>query len=390
MSISANELWTAVIAQAAECGLNPSKFGDQHRAIITDVANFLATAIDADAIVPTIIICGKPGTGKTTFLYVLDTVLRGIVGLPDNVPSALMKERRTFSVPKRKFHTHETSLLSVRKWAEMLNFMMWNQTTHSLIQADLTRFIVERITPMRVLLADEVEMEGYSPTLPDFGKHGILVIGTSNQYEFQHLNTDLAPPKIYRMEGIDLRIGDPEDAIVTEDQLPWQFFTEMETGWETTVEQFSYRAKQFGEIVFIRSDFTTTVRAPILETRWAKLITDIFRLTRINPQQELKNTILLLDEFDVQLLTNDYDSLIRFVSLFDAIEQLGIGVLVRNTNATPHLDRATIEDLKNTIGSTQGASALTKQRTLVGIDRFTSRLGQAGHQARSLLDSVYP
>ncbi len=385
MSISATELWNAVLAQATECGLDPSKFGEQHQAIITDVANFLASDIDPDAIIPTIVICGKPGTGKTTFLYVLDTVLRGKVGLPDNIPSSLMKERRTFSVPKRSFHTHQTSLLSVRKWTEMLNFMMWNQTTHSLIQEDLDDFIVNTITPMRVLLADEVEMEGYSPTLPDFGKHGILVIGTSNQYQFAHLDADLAPPNIYFMEGIDLRIGNPEDAIVTRTQKEWQFFNTLETGWETTVEQFSYRAKQFDDVVFIRSDFKTTVRAPILETRWAKLITDIFRLTRIDPQLAIKQTVLLLDNFDIDLLTRDYDALIRFVSLFDAIEQLGIGVLVRNTEAPPHLDPVTIENLKSTIASAIGVSTLTKTRTLVGIDRFASRLGQAGHHAQQLV-----
>jgi hypothetical protein len=109
-------------------------------------------------------------------------------------------------------------------------------------------------------------------------------------------------------------------------------------------------------------------------------------------QKKLSNTlssapfILLFDDFSLETLRTDYNAIIRFVSLFDAIEQVGLGVLVRNQRETPQLSREAINHMKVTIQSSRGVTEEIKMKTVVGIDRLVSRLGQAGQNAQRILD----
>ncbi|MEM7336503.1 MAG: hypothetical protein AAF490_30770, partial [Chloroflexota bacterium] len=130
-SALAEQLWQAVIAKAHEGGLDPEKFNENHRQIISLIAEFLnsipsskgkkgrysflgrlfgrqgnqekAGAETAVQPVPPIIISGIPGTGKTTFLYLVDAVLRTQHQLPDNIQTVMTKrDGTTYSLQKRQ------------------------------------------------------------------------------------------------------------------------------------------------------------------------------------------------------------------------------------------------------------------------------------------------
>ena len=96
--------------------------------------------------------------------------------------------------------------------------------------------------------------------------------------------------------------------------------------------------------------------------------------------------MLLLDQFSLDLLQTDYNAIIRYVYLLDAVEQLGIGLLVRHQDARPELTRETIAAMKETVKNAQGVSIEIKSKTLAGVDRSTSRLGQAGFRAQNHFD----
>ena len=153
----AADIWSEVERVAQIAGLDAGKFGSDHKEIVTRIASHLIgkpisdfenendndenegwlsklgwtrkdlpTQIVSQAISP-IIICGVPGTGKTTFLYVLDRVMRTQFGLEDTVlPQMVNEDGRTFAVPKRMFCGGPVSLLSVRKWSELLHFYAWD------------------------------------------------------------------------------------------------------------------------------------------------------------------------------------------------------------------------------------------------------------------------
>ena len=237
------EIWQDIETTAVFAGLDPEKFSDTHKEIVAHIVNFLQAP--AAVHTPTanerslsqrvgkwlpqlsfgkngngqrpsptappapLIICGKPGTGKTTFLNVVDIVLRRTFALPDNIRPLMQKGRYQYTVTKRCMSGLPVSLLSVKKWADLLHFYTWHRYQHRFIQQDRTAFIQTVLQPMRLIFADEVEMTGYAPTLPDLARHGLLVIGTSNQHRFAQLEEMRIPPQVYTFSGVDLRAGSP-------------------------------------------------------------------------------------------------------------------------------------------------------------------------------------
>lgn len=411
------ELWAHVERVAHTAVLDPSKFGDPHRAVLHDIVHFLAShpppqsqererdrdradalplgvglgrrwrhlaqrlagqevrsampIAEASTAVPPIIIAGEPGTGKTTFLGVLDVVLRQVVGLPDNLRPEMRDDHgRVFQLHKRTLANGlPSTLLSVRKWSELLHFYLWDTRQHRLVPSAQSRFIQQTLLPMRVLFADEVEMFGYAPTIPDLARHGLLVVGTSNQYAFQQLEQE----RIYRFGGVDMRAGNPAEAVVTAVHPAWPLFEQLATQPVQNFERLAYQTALIKGTTYIRLDFQQAVQAPLLEAAWSKFLT-----TAVAPNNPLT---LLLDQFSLDILRTDYNAIIRFVTLLDVIEQLALGVLVRHPDAPPELSRAAITHMKVTIETARGVTADIKKRTVVGLDRATSRLGQASQRA---------
>ncbi|MFT5195455.1 MAG: hypothetical protein ACI85U_002475 [Candidatus Promineifilaceae bacterium] len=417
----AAEIWQQVDHVAAIAGLDAGKFGADHKEIVERIAAFLAnqpaenpennhiepvsggwlaklgwgkqtkTEPETSSAVPPIIVCGVPGTGKTTFLYVLDRVLRTTFGLPDLIQPEMMEaDGRTFQVPKRMFCGGPVSLLSVRKWSELLHFYAWDIDEHRFNRHDLDTFIAETLGPMQIIFADEVEMSGYSPTLPDLAAHGLLVVGTSNQYDFKQLDREKIAPKIYRFEGADMRSGDPVDAVVQPNEPLWEIFNQLTGQPLQTAEQLGYRTLSKDGRVTVLLDFRQAVQAPMHETQWYGFLNKTWDETaeQAGAIQPDSKYALLLEAFTLDDLRTDYNAIIRFVWLFDAIEQLGIGVLVRNINgpagSSAELSREAFSHMKVTIHTARGVSDEIKARALVGIDRAISRIGQAGVRARAI------
>ncbi|MEM7330527.1 MAG: hypothetical protein AAF490_00455 [Chloroflexota bacterium] len=415
-SALAEQLWQAVIAKAHEGGLDPEKFNENHRQIITLIAEFLNSipsskgkkgrssflgrlfgrqgsqekAGDETAVqtVPPIIISGIPGTGKTTFLYLIDAVLRTQHQLPDNIQTVMTKrDGTTYSLQKRFFCGMAVSLLSVRKWTELLYFYNWDVETHGFNPQDLSHFIQNTLLPMRILFADEVEMTGYSPTLPDLAKHGILVIGTSNQYEFAQLDSYLIPPQIYQFSGEDMRLGNPSDAIVTEIDKGWTLFQLTRTRETQFFEKLAYQRMMVEETAVVQLQFDHAITVPMLESDWIRFLQSTAPNSTGDPGAFPPNTpyILLLEQFSLAQLQGNFDAIIRFVTLFDVVEQFGIGVLIRNVQRTPRLSPDAIQQMKISIKTRAGVDPEVRKRTAAGIDRWLSRLGQAGNKANLLL-----
>ncbi|MCA9995528.1 MAG: hypothetical protein KDE56_07275 [Anaerolineales bacterium] len=404
------QLWQELLAVAQTAGLDTTKFTATHRAIVADIAAYLATTPpmpqpapvpsrlshwvgrlrgnghkpSKPAITPPIIICGEPGTGKTTFLYLLDMVLRQKQGLPDNIQPKMVKQGKfVYVVEKRPFCGTPLSLLSVKKWARLLHFYAWDTTTHRLRQADQDAFIQTTLLPMRVLFADEVEMVGYSPTIPDLVAQGLLVVGSSNQYEFAQLVRESVPPKIYTVAGDDMRLGNPDDAVVQPGSEMWRLF---ELGGETAVyETLPYRIIQQPNGLYLRFNFDEAIRAPLLEPEWMQFLRRVYTQITYVPLRAETPYVLLLDHFSLETLQTNYNGIIRLVALFDAIEQLGMGAVIRHPTHSPNLSRAAFSQLKTVIQNQPGVDIDIKRRTLVGIDRCISRLGQAAHRARRWL-----
>ncbi|WP_420628781.1 hypothetical protein [Candidatus Leptofilum sp.] len=396
-------IWQEIEKTAVSAGLDPTKFTDTHREIVAQIVTFLQTpqapppeqkpaswvkwlplgkngnGKRPSAPPPTpLIICGEPGTGKTTFLNVLDVVLRQVFELPDNIQPVMNKGKHEYFVTKRLLNGRPISLLSVKKWDDLLHFYTWSRETHGLVEADRTRFVQETLLPMRIIFADEVEMTGYSPTLPILAQHGLLVIGTSNQSRFAQLEERQVPPYIYTFAGIDLRAGSPADAVVQPDDPAWIIFDQLQASPVAQYEQLAYQMQKMGDVLFVRLDFDTAVRAPLLENEWANFLQTL-------PRQPDMPLIFLLDDFSLQSLRTDYNAIIRFVSLFDLIEQQGIGVLVRNRVNQAELSREALSHMKVTIHAARSVPEAIKVKTAVGIDRATSRIGQAGHKAHQYL-----
>ncbi len=415
-SALANQIWQQIIEKANEGGLDPTKFNDNHREIVDLIAEFLSrqdhnkqengrssllgrffgrknkidgenneTAVDP---VPPIIISGIPGTGKTTFLYLIDTVLRTLHGLPDNIQATMHKtDGTTYTLQKRFFCGMPISLLSVRKWTELLYFFNWDVEAHGFNSQDLSQFIKNRLLPMRILFADEVEMTGYSPTLPDLAKHGILVLGTSNQYEFAQLDSYLIPPKIYQFSGEDMRLGNPTDAIVTEGEEGWNLFKLTRTQETNYFDRLAYQRMMVGETAVVQLQFDHAITVPMLESNWIQFLQSTAPNSSTESNEFPPNApyILLLEAFSLAQLQGNFDAIIRFVTLFDVVEQFGIGVLIRNTQRTPRLSPEAIQQMKISIKTRAGVDPEVRKRTAAGIDRWLSRLGQAGHKAKSLI-----
>ena len=412
------ELRTAIIKTAEVACLDPTKFGDDHWQVVDRIVAFLQQPRDSKpsqprnsllkrfsrlfsqpSAAPTskprpstppapIIICGEPGTGKTTFISVIDIVLRTQFGLPDLIEPQMRKhDGRTHQVQKRALSGMSVSLQSVRKWADMLHFFSWDIHNHRFDDNDLNAFISEKLAPMRIIFADEVEMVGYSPTLPDLANHGLLVVGTSNQTKFAQLENELVVPHVIAFGGEDMRAGNPADALISAESPAWSRFDQLAQEPAHDYEQLPYQTLDVDGVVFTRVDFPKAVRAPLLESEWVEFFQATYKKAGYYhfPLQVDSAYILLMDQFDLHSLTQDFNTIIRFVSLFDAIEQLGLGVLVRNTEQTLDLTRDSFAELKTTIETSADVSADIKQKVLVGIDRLVSRLGQAGHRAHRLL-----
>lgn len=388
-SLTAADLLSAVKATAARAGLDPARFNQTHADIIGRLADFLTAepaapppkrrrlpwrnGHTAPNPVPPIILCGEPGTGKTTFLYALDSVLRYRFGLPDNIAPVMVKgDGRELAVHKRRFDGRPLSLLSVKKWAELFRFFAWDTAAHGFNHSDLHAFIDGTLVPMRILFADEVEMTGYSPTIPTLAAHGLLVVGTSNQYAFPQLAQELAPPVIFQFAGDDMRMGDPADAVVRPGEAGWGLFEAAASAPEQLFEGLSYRP--YANALLL--DFQALIKAPFLETEWTAFLQQACTA---------ETCILLIDDFSLERLRTNYDAIMRFVALFDAIEQVCVGVLVRHSADEPAFSREAITHMKVTIESARGIAEDVKRRTVVGIDRCTSRIGQAGFRARAAL-----
>ncbi len=397
-------IWQQVEETAVFAGLDPAKFGDTHREIVAHIVAFLqqdgVTNYPTSETKPTfrqklrkwlspqvskinnapapIIICGKPGTGKTTFLNVLDIVLRRAFDLPDNILPLMYKGDFQYTVSKRLLCGLPISLLSVKKWADLLHFYTWDRRKHGLVSQDRTTFIQNSLLPMRLIFADEVEMTGYAPTIPHLAQHGLLVIGTSNQGRFAQLEEQRVPPHIYTFSGVDLRAGSPADAVVLPTNPAWALFDQLQAQPMAQFEQMPYFQQQRDGVLLVWLDFATAVHAPLLENEWATFFHSL-------PHESATPVILLLDDFSLDVLRVDYNAIIRFVSLFDLIEQQGIGVLMRNKNGAAELSREALAHMKITIHAARGVPEEVKVKTAVGIDRAASRIGQAGHKAHQFL-----
>lgn len=170
-------IWTAINQAAAAGGLDTKKFRQEHIEVVNRIIDFLAAPPlkmpapverkgpkgfskkllakapwlakiqtppppPAAATVSPIVICGEPGTGKTTFLSVLDIVLRQSFRLPDPIQPLMTKANgRTHTVYERAFNNQPLSLLSVKKWAQLLHFYAWDVKHHRLDNRALVRFI---------------------------------------------------------------------------------------------------------------------------------------------------------------------------------------------------------------------------------------------------------
>lgn len=388
--MNSKNVWDSLIGTAVSAGLDQTVFGETHHAIVDQVIAFLNTSTSPNKSfgrwfrskrppiqpISPIIICGVPGTGKTTFLYALDIVLRHHLGLPDKVTPTMTKPTgRTYDVYKRSFNGNQlVSLLSMNKWAEMLHFYAWDTTQHRLDNVVLQTFIRDTLYPMRVIFADEVEMVGYAPTLPDLAKNGILVVGTSNQTTFRQLEHHAIPAQLYHINGHDMRAGDPADAVVNRADPLWDLFVQTAKQPVELCESITFQRWQRDQKMMIMLDFPQAMTAAMLSSQWLDFLQ--------KKQTSTQTLTLLLDDFSLETLRTNYDGIIRFVALFDAIEQLAIGVLIRNIANTPQLSREAINHMQVTIETTSGVPDEIKRRVVAGIDRCSSRLGQAGHQAR--------
>lgn len=431
-----DEIWEAVLDKAEDADLDSSLLGKNHKEIVRLIAEYLSTederldeqhrrrkanealaerqreirekskgrrrkpptpeeeAILAqepvtiiDPINP-ILLCGPPGTGKTTFLYILDTVLRNEFDLDDNLKPRMRKSREQYHLlQKRSFDGDQVSLLSVRKWSELLRFYAWDVRQHKFEFNDLEQFIEDQLLDMKVIFADEVEIAGYAPTLTDLAKYGLLVIASSNQIDFPQFDVENLSPSIYMFDGPDMRIGEPEDAIVSSSDADWALFDTLKQASLVKRESVIYRYEKVDKNHFFYFDFPPTIRAPMLETDWLRLFNEAFieATGRRKGIQSDTPLILLFDNYSLAAIRDDYNSIIRYISLFDAIEQIEIGVLVRNPEGSTELSRAAMEEIKQSIETTPGIVEEVKRRTLVGIDRSTSRIGKAGLRAKEFL-----
>ena len=404
-------LWSAASSLAVKAGLDVTKFGDAHRQLVTEIAAILAqprrlpppeaykprlrwfAREDAEtelmpAPITPIIVSGVPGTGKTTYLSLLDAVLRGKFGLPDGIrPVMTKRDGKIYTIQKREICGQPISLLSVSKLSRLLHFYAWDTTAHGFDAIDLDTFIYSTLAPMRIVFADEIEMTGFSPTIPDLATRGILVIGSSNQTRFEQLEKELVPPRILEFGGDDMRSGDPADAVVRPGHPVWPIFEALAGVTHAQYEFLTYSYLQQEAVSFIHLDFAEAIHAPLLETKWVRLFQAAFSQANGSEKHLGLQTplILLLDNFSLDVLSVNYNAAIRFIALFDAVEQHGLGAFVRHAPGTPHLSYDAIEQLKQTIRDAPIANIKLKQSTLSGIDRWTSRLGQAAHRARGRL-----
>ena len=404
-TVTPAKVWQAVNELAATAGLDNNLFGPQHHELVASIAAFLAKPVRAQpgsqserrlwqrseasntetpAPVTPIIICGIPGTGKTTFLALLDTVLRGQFGLPDLLrPVMIKRDGNRFSIQKREIRGQPISLLSVHKLSQLLHFYAWDLNRHGFDAADLDTFIYNTLLPMRIIFADEVETTGFSPTIPDLASRGLLVVGSSNQARFEQLERELVPPQILEFGGEDMRRGDPAAAVVPAHDPLQTLFDDLAAHTHFQYEFLSYGCRQMDELSYLYIDFEAAIYAPLLETKWVRLFQETLKHTTggTRPLGLQTPLILLLDNFSLNTMALNYNATIRFISLFDAVEQHGLGVLVRHAPHTPVLSADTIAATKQTIREAPIANIKLKQSTLSGIDRWSSRLGQAAFRA---------
>jgi hypothetical protein len=236
---------------------------------------------------------------------------------------------------------------------------------------------------MRVVFADEVEMTGYSPTLPDIARQGILVLGSSNQYAFSQLADELMPPRVYRFEGEDMRLGNPADALVSEGEAAWELFVRVRERPYSLYGRLYYQLLSSSHTLYALLNFHEAVNAPLLEAEWLHFCQTAYRQTSLQSQPPLT---LLFERFSLDSLQGNYNAIIRFIMLFDAIEQLGVGVLIQNEGEGLELSREALAQMKAAIERANDVPADIKAHTLVGIDRATSRIGQAAVRARHFME----
>jgi hypothetical protein len=120
----------------------------------------------------------------------------------------------------------------------------------------------------------------------------------------------------------------------------------------------------------------------MLEAEWLHFCQTVYQQTSLESQPPLT---LLFEHFSLNVLQGNYNAIIRFITLFDAIEQLGIGVLVEEKGAGLALSREALAQMKEAIAKATDVPQEIKTHTVVGIDRATSRIGQAAVRARHFM-----
>ncbi len=181
-----------------------------------------------------------------------------------------------------------------------------------------------------------------------------------------------------------MRLGDPSDALVAKSDAVWQVFERIEERPFRQFEPLSYQRIRENATVYALLNFDDAVNAPLLEAEWLDFFQTSYQ--QMSHAGALLQTgspyVLLFDGFSMQALQTNYNAIIRFITLFDAIEQLGVGVLIKDSGEGLSLSRQALEEMKLLIQNRTDVSREIKEKTLVGLDRATSRIGQAAVRAR--------
>jgi hypothetical protein len=217
---------------------------------------------------------------------------------------------------------------------------------------------------------------------PDIARQGILVVGSSNQYAFTQLADELVPPRIYRFTGDDMRQGNPADALVSQEDAAWELFVRVRERPFHLYDRLYYQLLPSGSALYALLNFHEAVNAPLLESEWLHFCQTAYRQANLEAQPPLT---LLFEHFSLAELQHNYNAIIRFITLFDAIEQLGVGVLIQHRGTGLELSREALAQMKAAIEKATDVPPEIKAHTVVGIDRATSRIGQAAVRARHFM-----
>jgi Cdc6-like AAA superfamily ATPase len=333
-----------------------------------------------------IIITGKPGRGKTTFLHMLSLALpesRQFVAQFGNQAKRYHNEDTTeipyekIVAPGTQVDGQNTRVIRLDAFFSLVNFLSYNPSSFRPFDP-LASSWLEKEMSERVIILDELSPDNGGNIL-SWAKAGALIVVTSNQSDLTHLPRGTC--FYIEITGEDLRVGTLDSACISLDELEASFQTQerqSEGGHNFVIEYLKLKrdGSDVGQKV-AKIDFHAAMRAALNTSQWTEL------LRQTADGYIIVNFPLLSLGENIEYDSTFIDFIQKLINFFDAVESSSSPVLILLDEESVATDlRSALQfaiDKLNENSSRMSANGQNNVSNMaVQLERAVSRMRAAG------------